>query len=216
MHRTSSVILCLAYLLGVSLARVPGIAYVWLLAAGVLALAMPRIWRKGPRGGVWFVAGLVGFLATVYLQGVIPKPAADDIARYANHDVTVQGRVMTQPTLNRNDRLRFVLAADRLLEVDLDGDVGEISLPEPVSGQLYVTVSPEMAEGVHPGRDLRLTGWLYEPQAPRNPTGFDFRQFFGATRHFCGIAGRYRPSRHGNGDIWLGLVAFARSHCQNP
>lgn len=162
-------------------------AYVWLLAAGVLALAMPRVWRKGPRGGVWFVAGVVGFLATVYLQAVIPLPAADDVARYANREVTVRGRVVTQPTLNRNDRLRFVLAADDLLEAALDGDVAEISRAEPVSGQLYVTVSPEMAEGVHPGRDLRLTGWLYEPQAPRNPTGFDFREFLARQGIFAGL-----------------------------
>ncbi|TVR05236.1 MAG: ComEC/Rec2 family competence protein [Phormidium sp. GEM2.Bin31] len=187
MHRTSSVILCLAYLLGVSLARVPGIAYVWLLAAGVLALGMPRLWRKGPRGGVWFMAGVVGFFATVYLQGVIPQPAADDVARYANQEVTLQGRVVTQPTLNRNQRLRFVLAADRLLETELDSHLAEISLPETVSGQLYVTVLPEIAEGLHPGQEVRLTGWLYEPQAPRNPTGFDFREFLARQGIFAGL-----------------------------
>ncbi|TAN91722.1 MAG: DUF4131 domain-containing protein, partial [Phormidium sp. SL48-SHIP] len=115
MHRTASLIVCLAYLLGISLARVPGIAYFWLLAAGVSALAMPRLWRKGPRGGVWFGAGLVGFLGTVYLQAVIPQPAANDVARYANQEVTVAGVVLDQPTLNRNQRLRFRFEAQTLL-----------------------------------------------------------------------------------------------------
>ncbi|MFP4222354.1 MAG: ComEC/Rec2 family competence protein [Phormidium sp.] len=193
MQRTSSLIICLAYLLGISLARVPGIAYVWLLGAGVLALAMPRVWRKGPRGGVWFGGGLVGFLATVYLQATIPQPAADEVARYANQEVTVAGVVLDQPTLNRNQRLRFRFEAQTVLSLESEesqeSEESEEPAQEPVSvsGTLYVTVDPEQDEGLHPGLAVRLSGWLYEPSAPQNPTGFDFRDYLARQGIFAGL-----------------------------
>lgn len=172
--------LCLAYVLGVLLADVPGVAYGWLVFAGLAAWGVPRLWRGSPRGSLWFAAGLVGFFATLYVQARTPQPTATDVSQFAGRETTVRGVLLESPSLNRKRDLRFVLEVTSL---------PKRQPPQPASGKLYVTLPRLQGTGLHPGMTASITGWLYEPQPPQNPSGFDFRAYLARQGIFAGMKG---------------------------
>jgi len=178
--RSSGFILLLAYILGVLFAEVPGIPYVWLILGCIFAFAIPWIWRTGPRAELWITAGLTAFFASLYFQARVPQPSSTDVSQYAGQEIAVRGTVIETPTLNRDRNVRFVLEAQSV----------ETQPPKPTSGKLYVTVPILQGTGLTLDREISVTGWLYEPQPPQNPGGFDFRAYLARKGVFAGLKGK--------------------------
>lgn len=199
MTQISGVILCLAYLLGLLSTAVPWGGYI-LLALGIGAALsklaadkMRRFWRVGSKPSLWLTAGIVGLLATLYLQARTPQPTTDDISQFSTDGrqdqiVTVQGKVASTPRLTRSQRGQFLLEATQLNEVK--GGKNPVNVSKKVTGKLYVTVPLLQATGTYPGQAIAVTGVLYNPKPAANPGAFDFRTFLEREGIFAGISGR--------------------------
>lgn len=189
---SQTALLSLFYILGLLLAMVPWGGY-GLMGIGVVAgVMMPRLWRSGPRSTVWLLAGLIGLLASLYLQARVPQPLANDISRFvaeggASQIVTVRGRVASDPQLTRGQKVRFFLDAKQLDELIAETDVARAN--QDVGGQVYVTVPPLQATGLQAGQRVAITGRLYPPQPATNPGGFDFQAYLARQGAFAGLSG---------------------------
>ncbi|MEN9227191.1 MAG: ComEC/Rec2 family competence protein [Gloeomargarita sp. HHBFW_bins_205] len=177
-----------AWVVGLLVALMPyGMYGMPVLGVGlaVLARRMPRWRRRGLVAGVWVVAGVIGLLAGLYLHWRTPQPGPNDISRRApESDVVVTGRVLNPPRLNAAGKRRFFLAAEQL-------EVGEApyTRTERVTGNLYVTVAPDQAAGVTPGRKVAVRGDLYLPVKAAFRGGFDFRNYLIQHGTFAGLRG---------------------------
>lgn len=186
-------VLGLAYLLGLLLTAVPlkvagipvaGIGL--LIAGGIGAIALPRLWRTGPRSRLWLLAGLVGCIALFHFQLRLPQPSSRDISHVlADADavpVEVWGKITTPPRLTRSQRIQFQL------------DVAQVrqggAVPESVDGRVYATVPLLQGTGLYPGQTVTLAGTLYRPKAAANPGGFDFQAYLRQEGMFAGISGK--------------------------
>ncbi len=90
---TNAAIFCLAYILGLLLTSIPGdwagmpLGAVVILLGSIAVAGLilsygqknRRFWRTVPRFWVWLIAGLVGLMATLYLQVRLPQPSPTDI-----------------------------------------------------------------------------------------------------------------------------------------
>ncbi len=202
MTRTDSVVLCLAFLLGLLFTIVPWGGYA-VLALGIeaailrqrlLARLLPSFWRTSPKPPIWLAAGAVGLLATLYLQARTPQPTADDISKFiaantSNKEqiVTVQGKVESTPRLTRSQKVQFWLEATQLNEVKGEGSANVVT---DVIGRLYVTVPLLQATGIHSGQAIAVTGSLYKPKPAANPGAFDFQAYLAQEGAFAGLKGR--------------------------
>lgn len=190
---TRTTLLSLFYLLGLLLATWPWGGYGLMGVGFVAGLVVPRWWRSGPRFTFWLLAGLVGLLATVYLQSRVPQPVPNDISRFISEGkvsqvVTVRGRIASDPRLTRSQKVRFVLDAKQLDELIAETDVARAN--QDVGGKLYVTVPPLRATGLQSGQRVAITGRLYQPQPATNPGGFDFRAYLAKQGIFAGMSGQ--------------------------
>jgi competence protein ComEC len=217
MNQTVGVIICLAYILGLLFTAIPWGGFL-MLALGIAAtFAVPKLLRnyyqnsskkqkaKGKTDNppsllifpkwLWLIAGIVGFLASIYLQVRSPQPATDDISNLipANGSaeevvVTIRGTVASTPRLTRSGRSQFWLETTQVSEIN--GSKGAAEVNRPASGQLYVTVPLLQTTGVYPGDAIAVTGALYKPQPPSNPGAFDFRAYLAREGAFAGLKGR--------------------------
>ncbi|MEG3858528.1 ComEC/Rec2 family competence protein [Microcoleus sp. herbarium12] len=144
---------------------------------------------------VWAVAGLVAFLASVYLAVRSPQPAINDISKLIpvggntqEVAVTVRGRLASTPRLTRSGRSQFWLDTDVVSEIN--GSQGEVVVNRTVSGKLYVTVPVLQATGLYADNTIAVVGSLYKPQPPSNPGAFDFRGYLAREGAFAGLKGR--------------------------
>ena len=144
---------------------------------------------------VWLLAGLTGFLASVYFQIRSPVPAINDISKLIPAGgntqeivVTVRGRVVSSPRLTRSGRSQFWLETDLVSEIN--GGEGGVVVNREVSGKLYVTVPLLQATGLYPENTIAVTGSLYKPQPPSNPGAFDFQRYLARSGAFVGLKGR--------------------------
>ncbi|MEG5038994.1 MULTISPECIES: ComEC/Rec2 family competence protein [unclassified Microcoleus] len=144
---------------------------------------------------VWAVAGLLAFLASVYLAVRSPQPTIDDISKLIPAGgntqevaVTVRGKVVSTPRLTRSGRSQFWLETDLVSEIN--GGVGGAIVNRPVSGKLYVTVPLLQATGLYADNTIAVVGSLYKPQPPSNPGAFDFQAYLAREGAFVGLKGR--------------------------
>ncbi len=205
MTPVSGVILCLAYILGLllsglilngeaelSLRLIFGYSIGGLGLASILAWAMPRTWRQGPRPKLWLAASLVAVMAMIYCGCRMPSPIDDDISRFIPHqDVPaptriVQGWIESAPQLTRGQRGRLWLKV-RSIRTPGDPNTG-LSERRVVGGKLYVTASLLQTTGLYRGQLVEVTGRLYQPQAAQNPNGFDFKAYLKQQGAFAGLA----------------------------
>lgn len=198
MALTSSVIFCIAYVLGLLSTAVTwgryGVIVLGIAVAG-LAYFGKRIsyrnrlpnsfWLIKPQ--LWLLAGGIGFVATIYFQVRTPKPGTNDISRFiATSDrleqiTIVQGKVASTPRLTRNQREQFWLEATKL-------NIANTS--KTVTGKLYVTVPLLQATGLNEGEAIAVSGILYKPKPASNPGGFDFQAYLAQEGSFAGLKGR--------------------------
>ncbi|MEG4229165.1 ComEC/Rec2 family competence protein [Microcoleus sp. N9_B2] len=144
---------------------------------------------------VWAVAGLLAFLASIYLAVRSPQPAIDDISKLIpavgntqEVAVTVRGRIVSTPRLTRSGRSQFWLETDLVSEIN--GGEGGAVVNRPVSGKLYVTVPLLQATGLYADNTIAVVGSLYKPQPPSNPGAFDFKTYLAREGAFVGLKGR--------------------------
>ncbi|HEY9802950.1 MAG TPA: ComEC/Rec2 family competence protein [Leptolyngbyaceae cyanobacterium] len=213
MIQASGVIICLSYILGLLFTAVPG-GGVWILVLGIVCAVFFRRGGKSrrllqksktdvaannlqvtPLARVWLIAGLVGFLASFYLQWRTPQPTTTDISKFVPPDgsnqeqlVIVRGEVASSPRLTRSQRGQFWLEVSQLNEVRNQKDTE--GTQQGATGKLYVTVPILKATGLHPGQEVAVTGVLYKPKAASNPGAFDFRKYLEREGTFAGLMGR--------------------------
>jgi len=152
---------------------------------------------------VWAVAGLLAFLASIYLAVRSPQPAVDDISKLIpavgntqEVAVTVRGRVVSTPRLTRSGRSQFWLETDLVSEIN--GGEGGAVVNRPVSGKLYVTVPLLQATGLYADNTIAVVGSLYKPQPPSNPGAFNFQAYLAREGAFVGLKGRQIDWRREN------------------
>ncbi|MHC5614843.1 MAG: ComEC/Rec2 family competence protein, partial [Nostoc sp.] len=219
MIQTSGVIICLGYIFGLLFTAVPW-GGLWILVLGIVGAilfrrrttsrqlaekpenagsknkAVSNIWQTTPHPRIWLAAGLVGLLATLYLQWRVPQPGAEDISQFVppgnstNQEqlVIVRGEVVSNPRLTRSQRGQFWLEATQLDEVK--NEKGSAGVPKGVTGKLYVTVPILQVTGLYPSQQIAVTGILYKPKGASNPGGFDFQKFLKQEGTFAGLIGR--------------------------
>lgn len=224
MIQTSGVIICLAYILGLLFTAVPG-GGVWIVPLGIVGAilskqgytkaspvsqtsqvsqsrlkATPNIWKSTAQPRVWLIAGLVGLLASFYLQWRVPQPASNDISQFVpamnsnNQEqlVIVRGEITSNPRVTRSQRGQFWLNVYQLDQVKNPGkkEKYEENTQKGVTGKLYVTVPILQITGLHPQQQIAVTGLLYKPKGASNPGAFDFQKFLKQEGAFAGLMGR--------------------------
>lgn len=199
MNRDRWIILCLAYvagLLSTGLLTFLSFDSSWqeiaIIATGLGGLSIvatviaARFGYAGANSRIWLAVGVIAILAVVYLQLRMPQPSVNDlshrIAEDSSQQVTVEGKVLTEPRLTSTGQIKFWFWVSRLT---IDNDKKNAA----VSGKLYVTIPLLQATGIYPGENLSIQGILYRPQAATNPGGFDFRAYVAGQGAFAGLKG---------------------------
>ncbi len=194
-----------AFIIGIGIGnwipgRVPVIA-VGLFLAAVGWYAMTR----GRRG--WAVAGaLLIFWGYLAIQPwVAPRLPADHVVRATDGRVhRITGRVVDRPQC-RNDRQRFVLAAEYL---------DDAASPAPLQGRIQATYGG-MTPLLSAGDRVTVSGRLKRPRNFNNPGGFDYCRFLAFKKIGCTLwvnPGRLqRLGRAGGQGTWAWRVARLRS-----
>lgn len=194
MSQTNAVVLCLAYIIGLLSTSVSWGSY-GIIALGIaIGIFLSYVVNKGSgnalfnkwrrvKPSLFLVAGIVGFLATLYFQVRTPQPAINNISQFIGEGkqvVTLRGEVISLPRLTRSQRGQFWLEAK---EINQTGKATE------VTGKLYVTVPVLQSTGLYPGQAIAIKGILYEPKSAINPGSFDFKRFLQQQSTFAGMNG---------------------------
>ncbi len=192
MSQINAVVLCLAYITGLFSTAVSWGGY-GAIALGILLSYIVQknysysgwLFNKQTKVNpkVFLVAGVVGFLATLYFQIRTPQPAVNDISQFVNNEkqvITVRGEVRSLPRLTRSQKGQFWLQAK---EFNRTGKTIE------VTGNLYVTVPLLQSTGLYPGQAIAIKGVLYKPKPATNPGSFDFKRFLQQQNTFAGMNG---------------------------
>ncbi|MGB3495333.1 MAG: ComEC/Rec2 family competence protein [Elainellaceae cyanobacterium] len=216
MKANGLLILCLTYILGAMLTGfsqtvlgLPVSIVIMVVLGGATAAIAPRYWRVGPKVRLWLVAGLIGCCAILYCELRAPQPSSSDISRfqakYADTEIQIWGRLLDEPRLTRNQKIKFDLHVDRVAPSSSEASdepqqsesiesssnsssfPRQTQLPEP-TGKLYVTIPSPVDAELYPGQTIRVTGRLYEPQPAQNPGGFDFKQYLARRGVFVGLS----------------------------
>jgi len=198
MNRPNSVILGLAYILGLLstglvdfspqlnrwqevVIRIVILSLITLLTT----IFIRRFWWQSPPRKIWLMGGLIAIFAVVYLEIRTPYPSANDISHLLKNNVVnsikITGSIISEIRLNRRENLQFWL------------EVKEFSLKnlptEKSAGKLYVTL-PNLAENqVYPGQEITIKGLLYRPRRANNPNAFDFANYLARQGAFAGLKG---------------------------
>ena len=198
MNRPNSVILGLAYILGLLstglldfspqlnrwqevVIRIVILSLITLLTT----IFIRRFWWQSPPRKIWLMGGLIAIFAVVYLEIRTPYPTGNDISHLLKNNVVnsieITGNIISEIRLNRRENLQFWL------------EVKEFSLKnlptEKSAGKLYVTL-PNLAENqVYPGQEITVKGLLYRPRRANNPNAFDFANYLARQGAFAGLKG---------------------------
>ncbi|MEB3212078.1 MAG: ComEC/Rec2 family competence protein [Leptolyngbyaceae bacterium] len=202
--------LCLAYLAGLLMTAVPQSVYgvsvgaiALLLSSITSAALLPRLWRTGPNVKFWLLAGFFSLVAFGHLQLRTPSPGPNDLSLWQQRInpeavVTVSGKIIDDPQLNRSQRVKFVLKAER---ATVQAGDTTVALDEAVTGKAYTTVDILQGTGRYPGEWVQVRGTLYLPDAAQNPGGFDFRAYLAQQGIFSGLQGEHLTHLSGHPSI---------------
>lgn len=152
-------------------------------------LILPKYWRFMPNFKIWLMGGLIAILGVIYFQFRIPTPQINDLSNIIKKDnlvgeiLTVKGKIVDQPQLNQNQKIRFILAVDQLKKP-------QAKKINKVTGKTYVTLPLLQGNGLYIGRNIEITGKLYLPKKLTNPGAFDFQYYLAQKGVFSGISGQ--------------------------
>jgi len=198
MNRPNSVILGLAYILGLLstglvdfspqlnrwqevVIRIVILSLITLLTT----IFIRRFWWQSPPIKIWLMGGLIAIFAVVYLEIRTPYPSANDISHLLKNNVVnsikITGSIISEIRLNRRENLQFWLEVKEFTLKNLP--------TEKSAGKLYVTL-PNLAENqVYPGQEITIKGLLYRPRRANNPSAFDFANYLARQGAFAGLKG---------------------------
>ncbi|MCA2685210.1 MAG: ComEC/Rec2 family competence protein [Microcystis sp. M038S2] len=198
MNRPNSVILGLAYILGLLstglvdfspqlnrwqevVIRIVILSLITLLTT----IFIRRFWWQSPPRKIWLMGGLIAIFAVVYLEIRTPYPSANDISNLLKNNVVnsikITGNIISEIRLNRRENLQFWLEVKEFTLKNLP--------TEKSAGKLYVTL-PNLAENqVYPGQEITIKGLLYRPRRANNPSAFDFASYLARQGAFAGLKG---------------------------
>ncbi len=141
MSQINTVILCLAYIIGLLFTSISWGSYGVVALGVLLSYGANKNFAKESfnkerklKSKLFLAAGIVGFLATVYFQIRTPQPAINDISQFINNKreiVTVQGEISSLPRLTRSQKGQVWLKTKEL---------NQTGKAIKVTGNLYVTV----------------------------------------------------------------------------
>lgn len=221
MFRATGVTICLGYIFGLLFTAVPGGGF-WILFVGTIGAFLvrrrrtrsrnlsqdikqstsasrkktPPLKNNTPKSIACLIAGVIGLLASFYLQFRLPQPFPNDISRFIpkTHNTfqeqvfIIRGEVISKPRLTRSGRGQFWLIAKQLDEIRKQNSSDDTL--KGVNGKLYVTVPVLQSTGLYPGEQIAVTGILYQPRPASNPGGFDFQKYLQRQGAFAGFSGR--------------------------
>ncbi|MDB9312499.1 ComEC/Rec2 family competence protein [Spirulina sp. CS-785/01] len=153
----------------------------WMVLGMILGFIIPKFWGKSPPWRVWMVAGLTAAVGVFYLYVRIPQPTTQDISQFVPQlpeEVIVTGTILNSPSLNRQQRIRFILQVQQVAD---NAEIG---------GKLYVTIPSDQGKNLVSRQRVQLIGNLYLPQPQKNPGGFDFREYLHNEGVFAGFYGQ--------------------------
>ncbi|TRU46852.1 MAG: ComEC/Rec2 family competence protein [Microcystis aeruginosa Ma_QC_Ch_20071001_S25] len=198
MNRPNSVILGLAYILGLLstglvdfspqlnrwqevVIRIVILSLITLLTT----IFIRRFWWQSPPIKIWLMGGLIAIFAVVYLEIRTPYLRANDISLLLKNNVVnsikITGSIISEIRLNRRENLQFWLEVKEFTLKNLP--------TEKSAGKLYVTL-PNLAENqVYPGQKITVKGLLYRPRRANNPNAFDFANYLARQGAFAGLKG---------------------------
>lgn len=217
-----------APLLPVAMGMIAGIIAdrVWALSAGASCLPVvvgALIFAMRPRStsaatlAVLLAAAGLGALRHGLADRWFP---ADHIVRYTQDRpiiATVTGRIAGAPTIVEPDptiprayahgpKTKFLMDATQVAGVD-----GPIE----ASGKVQVSIKAPLSS-VHVGDIVRMTGWLYRPQPPHNPGGYNWAARARRSGIFAGLSCDHAEGvilvRRSDPTGWDGLVDRVRNH----
>lgn len=146
-------------------------------------------------------------------------PADHIVTHTQDHPIiaTVTGRIVGAPTIvepgptipraySLGPKTKFLLEATQVAGVD-----GPIE----ASGKVQVSIKAPLSN-VRAGDIVRMTGWLYRPQPPQNPGGYDWAARARRSGVVAGLSCDHAESvilvRGGGSAGWAGLVDRVRNH----
>jgi len=200
MNKSDWIVITLAYIVGL---LTTGIFYSdtlepsWLdlitiaISLGILSIISSFLVSKylKVQQKTWLIAYAIALLAVIYFQLRIPSPQVDDISYQVTPEksqkVWVTGKVINEPRLSSNQKLKFLLQAEKVNLLDQK----ELTIENLVSGKLYVTVPLLPENKIHPGEITKVKGILYQPRSPNNPGAFDFKTYLYRQGIFAGLKG---------------------------
>ncbi len=191
MYGKDVALFCLAYILGLLIAA--GIKEYWLtlLIFGLVTGAL--LWKFvshhqwwGLRSRSLLVIILITIVSFVYFNFRFPILKSNDISQVIPPEtngisLTVVGKVINSPTLNRSGKLRFWLDTETVKN-NYKNTV--------VEGKLYATIPATLEKEIPPSSKIEITGYLYQPSTPINPGQFNFKEYLKRNAAFAGISGR--------------------------
>ena len=201
MAKSFGVALCCAYVVGLLLSQIAGLGHIrgmvipWAGVLGSLLILagsaiVSRLSSQRWRLGQWGCLAGIFCLATIYITLRSPVAGAEDISRYVERaraiapTQVIVGRLIDEPSLNRNLKGRFRVAVRQLQVLNAKS---EITFQIPVTGQIYVTAPLMQVTGLHNGQLIKAKGQLYPPQEALNPNGFDFKAYLTQRNTFAGF-----------------------------
>ncbi len=208
MNFFSAVILCLSYVIGLLSTGVfafsstePSGIQILIAVTGLIGLTtiaaifVPRFLYVGKGLKLWLIAGAIAVLAVVYFQLRVPHPSVSDISQLVSQNenvsdlsVTVRGKIIDRPRLNRTQKIQFLLQAEQV-SVHQKKKFTNSGFQK-VTGTVYVTLPEEGKVGIYPDRRVYVTGKLYQPQSGLNPGAFDFKAYLARQGVFAGVKGK--------------------------
>jgi len=194
MYAKAVPIFCLAYIVGLAIAA--GIGQYGLTIAGFGLVAGVIFLRIAPNYNWWGLRWqtglgivLVFFLALASFYIRLPSASMNDVSNMIRSGengrwVTVTGKVLNSPTLNRSGKLKFWLSPQKI-------ELNQANpKPRAVTGKLYTTLSPKLKQDLNPGSIIKITGYLYQPSILQNPGQFSFQEYLNQNGAFAGLSGR--------------------------
>ncbi|MGI0482217.1 ComEC/Rec2 family competence protein [Geminocystis sp. CENA526] len=153
-----------------------------------------------------FVLGSIVLTGFFYYYWRFPTVGSLDISHQLSslnpsENVAVSGKIISNPRANQNQKARFVLKVDKL--VNISGD------SQPVTGKVYVTAPLLSVKGLFPSTQVTVIGKLYQPLPPLNPGGFDFAGYLETEGIFSGLSAD-SVALQKEGNPWQKFLFFLR------
>ena len=101
------------------------------------------------------MAGAIALLAASYCVWTSPHPAKNDISHFASSkEQRVLAKVLQRPQTGKYNKTKFFVEAQSVGGKQING----ITIPEKVSGKLYVTAALKPSKKLYPGEMVELRG----------------------------------------------------------